>query len=775
MFSLLFDHARGTVEIPVLIDYNLEITTLDCVGPLDCLMNSRKHRMANLYRSAGWRCLPLTVLIVACALTLNTAVAQTRLEEGESVKVMFLNGWFDGTVLGRDKNRYGVEFEFAGSMKREMFERSAIRKECEIDALDLARAWESSNGKFKIDAALKSFVGEKILLAKTDGNEIEVPITSLSEKDQLYLKKFKKQFDEATKKGVVPAAVPKLPPVEDFGSFALGDIGSMIGKGLPSALGSIPSFYTSFEQSGTGFYFARDRQKIVAAIPVGGPEQLILMTARENNFHNRGVEFQSQAYWVSLKQKKMIGSVALTPEDFIVDYDPRTKRLLSIHSDEMRGKGDQGTITLWSLKPAETQADPLMRWGIEVDVFDRSHFAKLITADLVLTKAARHTYVAWDTASKSIAYTFKSASFFDAPIVLTADRKSIIVPEDGKVSVIDALSGDLRFSLPVQDRHVSGANVNASGTKLAALTERNVYVWDLESGSTDPQVFDAPLIGSPFASRIEWVSDDLLLAESAMERVLYRLSLQLPVWSYRMEGAQSWLNRDPLTNQVLNGLFFYVAEPDSMRGSIAVGAVQLPGPQVDEVTSNINRPSLMLMKPGVRIGLKLDKVSDPGSVQQWLSEKIQANGWVLDPNASIRMHAEMGVGQSQTETYREMGLGNKTTSVTFTPHFANIVIKQGDTIVWQTGTTTGPPPIVAGQNIQAEVAKSEVPQLDFFRVVKIPNEIIDPKYSRGFGVSKLGLRGIEVVSTTPPGRSGDPQEEDRKSDEERRENSKSRP
>lgn len=251
--------------------------------------------MSGPSRSSWLRCFCVLAIFACCNSLPNTAFAQTRLEEGESVKVMYLNSWFDGIVLGKDKNRYGVEFEFAGSMKREMFERAAIRKECEIDAIDLARPWESSNGKSKIDAALKSFIGEKVLLAKTDGNEIEVPITSLSEKDQLYLKKFKKQFDEATKKGVVPAAVPELPPVEDFGSVALGDIGAPIGRGSPSALGSIPSFYTSFEQSGTGFYFARDRQKIVAAIPVGGPDQLVLMTAREDNFHNRGVEFQSQA------------------------------------------------------------------------------------------------------------------------------------------------------------------------------------------------------------------------------------------------------------------------------------------------------------------------------------------------------------------------------------------------------------------------------------------------------------------------------------------------
>ncbi|MFN7840870.1 MAG: SHD1 domain-containing protein [Pirellula sp.] len=731
--------------------------------------------MPNLARTISFRWLLVAILFPCFSVVHRSAFSQSKLEEGESVKVMFLGSWFDGVVLGREKNRYGVEFEFANTNKREMFDRSMIRKKCEIDAIDLARTWESSNGKFKIEAALKSISGEKALLVKTDVSEIEVPITGLSDKDQAYLKKFKKQFDDATQKGVVPATVPKLPPVEDFGTPELENVGSMIGGGSISALGSTPGFLTAFEQSGTGFYFARTSQKAVAAIPVGGPEQLVLLTAREDNFHNRGVQFQSQAYWVSLKQKKMIGSVALTPEDYVVDYDPRTKRLLSIHSNPMRLKDVEDCVTLWSLKPGDSQAEPLQRWAASFDLYDRSRFGKLISEDIVLTKAGRQTYVAWNTASKSIAYTFKSASFFDAPIVLTSDRKSIIVPEDGKVSVIDAVSGELRFVLPVRDRHVAGANINPAGTKLAALTERNVYVWDLQSGSSDPQVYEAPLIGSPFGSRIEWVSDDLLLAESPTERVLYRMSLQLPVWSYRMEGTQSWLNKDPLTNQVLNGLFFYIAEPDSSRGSIAVGAVKLPGPEVDETTSQLDRQSLMLLKPGVRIGISLGKVSDPSNVQKWLADKIQANGWVLDPGATIQMHAEMGIGQTQTETYREIGSSGKTTTVTFTPHFANVVIKQGESIVWQTGTSTGAPPIISGQNIQAEVAKSEVPQLDFFRSVKIPGEIIDPKYSRGFGVSKLGLKGIEVVSTTPPGRAGNPEEEDRKSEKERQESNKRSP
>lgn len=38
---------------------------------------------------------------------------------------------------------------------------------------------------------------------------------------------------------------------------------------------------------------------------------------------------------------------------------------------------------------------------------------------------------------------------------------------------------------------------------------------------------------------------------------------------------------------------------------------------------------------------------------------------------------------------------------------------------------------------------------------------------RGFGISLLGLKGIEVVSTKPPGRDGDPYADELKALEER--------
>lgn len=693
-----------------------------------------------------------TLSLLLCLAGMQSVSAQSKLTEGEEVKVFYLNSWFDGVVLGRDKNRYGVEFEFAATKKRELFDRAQVRKACEIDAMDLARTWESANGKFKIEAALKTFSSDQVTLAKIDGTEVDVPVDSLGEKDQLYLKKFRKAFDEAVSKGEVPASVPKLPPLETFESIPQSNIGSIIGQGTVEPLGAIPNYLREFQQGGTGFYFARADQDPVAVIPVGGPEQWVLLTAREDNFKNRGVNFQSQAYWISLKQQKMTASVPLSPEDYIVDYDPRIKLLVSVHRDSTTSTSNSGSITIWNLKPGETEAQPIVRWQSDLNSWTEPLFIKLVNDHTVLVKSGRQTYTAWDFKSKQAVYAFKTTSFFDTNVVVTTDRKHALIPEDGKVTVINTQDGQLKFSLPVADSHVSGININPEGNRLACLSEANLHVWDLTSPTPTPTVYRAPMIGSPFQSRIEWIDDDSILAESHMQRILYRLSAQLPIWSYRLDGSQILLNRTPLTNQSLNGLLFYIADPDPNSGAIAVGAVKLPGPQVDELTKSLDPKSLNLLKPGVRVGLAIGKVTEPAMVEKWLVEKIQSNGWIYDPNAPIKMHAEMGVSETRTETYHQMSARGGTTTVTFTPHFASLNIKLGDTAIWQSGTSTGAPPIVHGGDLQAEIAKNEVPQLEFFRYVTIPSEVIDPKYSRGFGVSKLGLKGIEVVSTTPPGR-----------------------
>jgi len=438
--------------------------------------------------------------------------------------------------------------------------------------------------------------------------------------------------------------------------------------------------------------------------------------------------------------------------------------------------GGKSFFTIWKLKPKGKKADPVVCWELDIpwnEWFMGAEFTRIINDRVLIAKSKRKEYIAWDFVDKKELYRIPAGSFFDAPLVVSPDRKHLIMPEDGNVRIVDSLTGDTISNFKVPDRHVSGANVNHDGTKLAALTERNIYVWDLASSQSEPEVYPAPLMGSPFESRVDWVDDDHIIGQSSFNRTLYRLSLKLPVWSYEMDVSQYFLNKDPYKSRIVDGKVFYVAQPDPFGGNIAVGCVELPGPSVAETTENIDRKSLMILTRGTKVAIDTEETSDPDRVFDWLMDKVEANGWVYSDDADIILIASMGIGESQTIEYRPMGAAGigsrraKSETVTFRPHYSTLKIYQGDSVLWQTGTSTGPPPVVFG-DVKEEVKKFQEPQIGFFKNVKPDPEILDPKYSRGFGVSKLGLRGIEVISTSPPGREDDPFAADMKAEEDRK-------
>ena len=713
----------------------------------------------------------LVMLLLVLSSSFNPVVAQIKVEIDEEVKVQdFTGDWVDGIVV--DKKRREILVEYNGG-RQDAFNRKQIRKLYEFEGLDFGRMWESANGNFKIEASLHGLKGEQVELIKPGLDIITVPLSKLSQKDVAYVEKFKKAMETDVKRGIRPAAIPTLPEIEQFeGSFGESYTFRSGTDNSKLKLSAIPRYLKEFKQAGLGYNLIRNDQQLVAVMPIGGPDQLVLMSFREKNPFKTGDRFQSQLYWASLKKKKVVDFVSITHEDYAIDYNPRYKLLLTYNRNEefIDESDDPDHYTIWKLDPGADTATPLIRFAATGMDWAETLFGKVVNDRIVVVKTTDSTYEAFDIKEKKTAYVLNTESFFDAPVVITHDRKHLIVPEDGYVSIVDAATGKFVFSDVVDDRHVSGANVNDSGTKLAAVTERNIYVWDLTSQNPKPDIYPAPLMGSPFQSRLEWIDDNHLLGESHRSRILYRLSMSLAVWSYEMDIFQYYRNSDPNTNMVVDGKFFYVAQPDPFGGSIAVGAVDLPGPGVEESISNVDRDSLLIVKPGVGVALDVSEVSDPNTVKQWLTEKIEANGWIYDPNAELVMYAKMGSGEIQKVTYVEERT-YKTSVVSFKPHFANLSIMKDDLIVWQSGTTTGPPDRVVlrdGRTVQSEVNRMSKPQLGYFEHVRIESEIIDPNYSRGFGKSILGLRGIRVESNQPPGRENDPLAAARKAAEDRR-------
>ena len=149
------------------------------------------------------------------------------------------------------------------------------------------------------------------------------------------------------------------------------------------------------------------------------------------------------------------------------------------------------------MSPGGSEATPTMRFAAKGLGWSKSLFGKIIDSKTVIIQTEKETFKGYDLESKKVRYVVKQKSFFGAPTVLSRDRKHLIMPEDGQVSLVDTSTGDFVLTHKVADRHVSGANVNDAGTKLAGITERNIYVWDLASGSEEPEVYPCLLYTSP--------------------------------------------------------------------------------------------------------------------------------------------------------------------------------------------------------------------------------------------------------------------------------------
>jgi hypothetical protein len=180
---------------------------------------------------------------------------------------------------------------------------------------------------------------------------------------------------------------------------------------------------------------------------------------------------------------------------------------------------------------------------------------------------------------------------------------------------------------------------------------------------------------------------------------------------------------------------------------LAVGAVQLPGPRVDEMETRLELETLYIMKRGSAVRVEVDAGADTERIQKVLEEKITANGWTVMPGASAVLIAEIKQGKEQTVNYRQFGTGpgGATQSATFVPYISSLRLQIGNSTAWQTGTSTGAPPVVrlsAGHTAQDEVDNWQKPNTEFFRSVKIPERILDPKYRDGLGTTLVTNRGL---------------------------------
>jgi hypothetical protein len=311
--------------------------------------------------------------------------------------------------------------------------------------------------------------------------------------------------------------------------------------------------------------------------------------------------------------------------------------------------------------------------------------------------------------------------------------------------VLESMTGRFVTMLPATDG-VSSVAVSEDGRRAAVLSRSLLTVWDLTTPDSQPEQHQAEAIGTPFTAKMHWVGNDRVMIEQHRGLSLFSFKSRIVLWNYEFDMDAVRGDFWGRTRGIVDGHLVYTAAvSQGNQSGLAVGAVTLPGPRVDEAEANLDVESLYIVKPGTPVRIQVNCGEHNARVQQALEEKVQSNGWTLDPSASIVMVAEMKRGQQQTVTYRMSGGASGEQSATFTPHVSSVQLMVGDSVAWQSGTSTGAPPIVMlreGQSVQNEAGKWQNPQPGFFERIQPPQRIMDPSKRNGLGTTSVTNRGL---------------------------------
>lgn len=663
-------------------------------------------------------------------------VTADTFKQGDDVQVHFLSKWYPGSVVSVDhRGRVGVRFEFTpGHAQQQWFAPTEVIYAFEAGALSRARFWADDSGKFRIKAALIAIDDESVTLRKPDQSEIKVALSRLSQNDRDYLKTIENQ--------AVATQAPNLSAAESFDETSAKNISSESFDGpnhWPLVADPLPSD-KKLKQGGVSFPTVLG-ERLAALIPVGGKEAWILaeVTSEIGDKSERLV-------WASLERQKVGAQQVLPAGESVVDYDAAGHRLLTVATVKGGDGGlETGVVTVWQVSPSDKQVKPIIRWKADPGGPGiRELWARFIDADNVLQRLKPQEYTLWNLRDKKLVYRLHQHSFVPSVVGLSPGRKYIALPEDDGVTVVEAATGEMLARLLPKERTLATA-FSDDGRKLAIVGHNKLAIYDTAApDAAQPEILPV----QDFKGPVAWIGDRYLAAHTAEGFVLYSLRQHICVWSYSFDPQSAqFTRRSGPVSEIRDQYLIYSARlRQGAKEGLAVGAVRLPGPGVENADAAVDLDSMMVVKPGSQVRLDVQCGADSPRIQAALEAKIKANGWVLSPDSTNVLVAKMDRGTQQNKTYR-MNDGS-TQSASFMPYVSTLQMTVGGKLAWESASRNGFLPgmiwLKKGDTAQAEADRTTKPDPDFFQRVDIPAKILDPAKSHGFGTSEIGVKGLVV-------------------------------
>ena len=347
-----------------------------------------------------------------------------------------------------------------------------------------------------------------------------------------------------------------------------------------------------------------------------------------------------------------------------------------------------------------------------------------------------------DFAQKRVVYTIPDVT--DGHFALHPSKRFFAVIKEGIVALIDVQTGK---QLAAEKTSAAGVGFSLDGNKLVVIDSK-LRIWDLRSNA-EPSIHERRNLLEKSSGPVVMIDDKWIKAGSQ----LYSLVKEIIVWRYAGSGVS--LEHDEMLGE-MNLLAAHksatitVGDKRIKQTLALVGLAKVPHAPAVEALGKLEKLEMLMLKPGS--GVRIETEGDR-QVRDGVLAAIQKAGWHEDSTAKvvIKAYAKKGkTERAQYEIYKTVFgrplFNQQPTSVVSasgTPWLQGITIFDGEKSAWERKKVNGIPySINPDKSAQNQVAQATRPNYLLFENLKLPKEIIAPKYRNGLGHTFITINGF---------------------------------
>ena len=335
----------------------------------------------------------------------------------------------------------------------------------------------------------------------------------------------------------------------------------------------------------------------------------------------------------------------------------------------------------------------------------------------------------WDCETAASLYSFQVSNTTPA---FSPNKKQVAVASQDSVYLISVNDGKVLGTIDDAGASLGGLAFSQNGRFLAGYSRQNgaIRIWDLNDGELIQQM--AAPGGS--ASSIQWVGNRYLLISN---NALMDVELRATVWNYNMMNGKVFSAGD--------GRFWIVTKTKLVP-------VKLPHKKLTKLTGNLDPEELLVLKPGVSVGLELNlpfRPNEQKEIRDTLTAQLEGAGVTIGNSADYQLKLTVKKGKRQTTEmsgFHDPFGRRGTQKISFTPNTCHIALTRGDAVLWQKSATYSAGGIIhlnEGESAQAAATRLCQPKPGFFTNVKIPPFIAVLPGNKPLGVSSITNAGLQ--------------------------------